>query len=158
MVGKYQGDFDLFGSGAIAAELKRQLGGKLEVLRRNLQVGSPLRREGDVYYLSGNAPHRGGEDQAYILFDAGHRALQVGLWENGKLGIHSTPGSAIAPPAKIRSLLDRSPPTDATAAPGQPWEIVPVDGRAPMALATAAAPPASKYVRERKSTRLNSSP
>src|SRR3546814_2642375 len=93
MVGKYQGDFDLFGSGAIAAELKRQLGGKLEVLRRNLQVGSPLRREGDVYYLSGNAPHRGGEDQAYILFDAGHRALQVGLWENGKLGIHSTPRS-----------------------------------------------------------------
>src|SRR3546814_16970617 len=74
----------------------------------------------DVYYLSGNAPHRGGEDQAYILFDAGHRALQVGLWENGKLGIHSTPGSAIAPTAKIRSLLDRSPPTDATAAPGQP--------------------------------------
>src|SRR3546814_6579385 len=100
MVGKYQGDFDLFGSGAIAAELKRQLGGKLEVLRRNLQVGSPLRREGDVYYLSGNAPHRGGGDQAYILFDAGHRALQVGLWENGKLGIHSTPGSAIAPPAR----------------------------------------------------------
>src|SRR3546814_1728287 len=93
---------DLFGSGAIAAELKRQLGGKLEVLRRNLQVGSPLRREGDVYYLSGNAPHRGGEDQAYILFDAGHRALQVGLWENGKLGIHSTPGSAIVPPAKNR--------------------------------------------------------
>src|SRR3546814_1614589 len=84
--------------------------------------------------------------QAYILFDAGHRALQVGLWENGKLGIHSTPGSAIAPPAKIRSLLDRSPPTDATAAPGQPWEIVPVDGRAPMALATAAASPAIKYV------------
>src|SRR3546814_11750585 len=77
MVGKYQGDFDLFGSGAIAAELKRQLGGKLEVLRRNLQVGSPLRREGDVYYLSGNAPHRGGEDQAYILFDAGHRAPPV---------------------------------------------------------------------------------
>src|SRR3546814_6155291 len=43
-------------------------------------------------------------------------------------------------------LLDRSPPTDATAAPGQPWEIVPVDGRAPMALATAAASPAIKYV------------
>src|SRR3546814_9318912 len=29
MVGKYQGDFDLFGSGAIATELKRPLGGKL---------------------------------------------------------------------------------------------------------------------------------
>src|SRR3546814_6893674 len=98
---------DLFGSGAIAAELKRQLGGKLEVLRRNLQVGSPLRREGDVYHLSGNDPPRGGEDQAYILFDAGHRALQVGLWENGKPGLTSTHGRAIAPPAKIRSLLAR---------------------------------------------------
>jgi hypothetical protein len=146
LVGKYQGDFDLFGSGAVAVELKRLLGGRLGVLRRNLQVGGPLRREDDVYYLSGNAPHRGGEDQAYILFDAGHHALQVGLWENGKLQIHSTPGSAIAPPADIRKLLDKSPPSDAVASPGRPWEILPVDGRPPIALATAAASPAIKYI------------
>src|SRR3546814_19230573 len=107
MVGKYQGDFDLFGSGAIAAELKRPLGGKLEVLRRNLQVGSPLRREGDVYSLSGNAPHRGGADQAYILFHAGHRALQVGLWATGKQGLDSTPGSANATPQQIRTPHDQ---------------------------------------------------
>src|SRR3546814_13166242 len=74
MVGKYQGDFDLFGSGAIAAERKRQPGGKLEVRRRNLPVGRPLRRDGEVAYLSGNAPHTGGGAQATSLFDACKRA------------------------------------------------------------------------------------
>lgn len=139
LVGKYQGDFDLFGAGSAAAALKSLLGSKLAVLRGNLQVGGPLHREAGVYYLSGNAPHQGGEDQAYVLFDAARHALQVGLWERGKLKVYATPGKRIAPPADIRRMLDESPGQGAAAAPGQPWEILPVAGRPPIALATAAA-------------------
>src|SRR3546814_2088425 len=64
MVGKYQGDFDLFGSGAIAAELKRPPRSKADVDRKSVQVGSPLRRYGDLYYHTGHPSPPGGPHQA----------------------------------------------------------------------------------------------
>lgn len=144
MLGKYQGDFDLFGVGPIAADLKQLLGKQLEVLRRNLNVASPLAREGQVYYLSGNAPHRGGEDMAYVLIDATRHAVQVGLWEHGKLRVYAPTSGRIAAPAGIRKLLARSPQESAVAAPGQPWQTRSITGRAPLALALVAASPSIK--------------
>lgn len=139
LVGKYQNDFDLYGKGSIAADLKNLLGTKLDALRRNLDVAGPLQREGAVYYLSGNAPHQGGEDMAYVLFDAARHAVQVGLWEHGKLRVYAPPGGRIAPPADIREMLDRNPPEDAVAAPGVPWQTRPIAGHAPVAVAVVAA-------------------
>ncbi len=139
MVGRHPGEFDLFGTGPIAAASKRLLGTRLDVLRRNLDVAGPLARDGHIYYLSGNAPHRGGEDMAYVLIDGAQHAVQVGLWEHGKLRVYAPPGGRIAPPGEIRQLLDRSPPESAVAAPGVPWQIRSIDGRPPLALALAAA-------------------
>lgn len=146
MVGKYPGDFDLFGSGPIAAELKRLPATALGSLRRNLTVASPLAREGRVFYLSGNAPHRGGEDMAYVLIDDAHHAVQVGVWERGKLTVYAPPGGRIAPPLKIRQLLARSPPESTLAAAGVPWQTRSISGRAPLALALAAASTSIKSV------------
>jgi hypothetical protein len=42
---------------------------------------------GNLYYIMGNASHRGGEDQAYVLIDSTKRAVQVGPWEQGKLTV-----------------------------------------------------------------------
>lgn len=139
MVGKHQGEFDLFGTGPIAAALQRLLGTRLAVLRRNLDVAGPLAREGQVYYLSGNAPHRGGEDMAYVLIDGANHAVQVGLWEHGKLRVYAPPGGRIAPPGAIRHLLERSPAESAVAGPGVPWQTRSIAGRPPLALALAAA-------------------
>lgn len=98
-----------------------------------------MQREGTVYYLSGNAPHQGGEDMAYVLFDVARHAVQVGLWERGKLKVYAPPGGRIAPPADIRKLLDRSPPESAVAEPGVPWQTRPIAGHTPVAVAVAAA-------------------
>lgn len=140
-LGKYPGEFDLFGAGPIAAGLRTLLGKRIAVLRANLQVAGPLQRDGAVYYLSGNAPHRGGEDMAYVLIDATHHALRVGLWQGGKLGTYATPGVAIATPAEVRKMLGANPPANAVAAPGPGWQARPIAGRTPLALGVAAASP-----------------
>lgn len=139
--GKYPGDIDLFGTGQIAIALRSLLGPKLAVLERAMNVTGPLRRQGSIYYLSGNAPHRGGMDQAYILMDAARRTVEVGLWEKGKLTVHSATGTRMAPPAEIAQMLMRSPPETAIPAPGLPWETRPLQGRTPLAFVSAAASP-----------------
>jgi hypothetical protein len=122
MLGKYLFEFDLFDAGNIAGQLRQMLGRRLAVLRKNLDVSGPLQREGTVYYLSGNAPHLGGTDQAYILLDVSRHAIQVGLWQRGSLRVWVAPGPRIALPAELRQLLAQSPPEHAVAmAPRRRW-------------------------------------
>lgn len=147
MLGRYPGGqqtdaIDLFERGSVAAALRALLGTKLPALRSNLTAASPLQRQGPVYYLSGNAAHQGGVEQAYVLIDPAQRAVQVGLWEKGKLRVFApTTGGRIPLPADIQALVERSPPETATALPGSPWELLPVAGRAPVAHVAAAASP-----------------
>ncbi len=137
-------NIDPFDNGAIASALRALIGQKMAVLQQNMSVTGAIKRLGSVYYTSGNAPHQGGMEQAYILMDANRRTVQVGLWERGKLTVYAPPSGRIALPADIQKLLNQSPPEEAIAAPGKPWEIVPVDGRAPLAYVDAAASPSIK--------------
>lgn len=140
--GSYSRDnIDLFDKGAIAAALRAALGGKMAVLKANLATVGPLERQGNLYYIVGNAPHRGGEDQAYVLIDAAKRAVQVGLWEKGKLTVYAPASGRLPVPPDIRKMLDNSPGETANAAPGTPWEVLPVQGRAPVAYVEPAASP-----------------
>lgn len=147
LVGKYPGSYakdniDLFDKGAVAAALKARMGPKMAALRTNLLAVSPLQRAGNYYYLSGNAQHQGGVEQAYIMIDPARRAVQVGLWERGKLTVYPSASGVRLPIApEIKTLLDKSPPETAVPLPGTPWEVVPVQGRAPMAYVSAAASP-----------------
>ena len=146
MVGRYPGSYaenniDLFHKGAIAAALRAALGEKMSVFETNLSTVTPLQRHGNLYYIMGNAPHRGGEDQAYVLIDATKRAVQVGLWEQGRLTVYAPESGRLSEPLEIREMLARSPGETANAAPGTPWEILPVQGRAPVAYVEAAASP-----------------
>lgn len=147
LVGKYPGEYskdniDIFDKGAVAATLKTLLGPKMAVFQKNLSAVSPLQRAGRYYYLSGNAPHQGGVEQAYLMIDPARREVQVGLWERGKLTIYSPPSGARLPVAPdIKKMLDNSPPETAVPLPGTPWEVVPVQGRAPIAYVSAAASP-----------------
>jgi hypothetical protein len=147
LVGKYPGEYskdniDIFDKGAVAAALKTLLGPKMAVFQRNLSAVSPLERAGRYYYLSGNAPHQGGVEQAYLMVDPTRREVQVGLWERGKLTVYSPPSGVRLPVAPdIKKMLDNSPPETAVPLPGTPWEVVPVQGRAPIAYVSAAASP-----------------
>ncbi len=147
LVGKFPGSYaadniDIFDRGAIAAALKALMGPKMPILQANLSVAAPLGRAGNIYYLTGNAQHQGGVEQAYVLVDPSRRAVEVGLWERGKLTVYS-PGRAgrLPLPPAVRTLLDNSPPETAVPLPGTPWEVVPVAGRAPLAYVSAAASP-----------------
>jgi hypothetical protein len=149
MVGRYPGNYsrdniDLFDRGAIAGALRSMLGAKMAVLEANLATITPLGRQGNIYYVSGNAPHRGGEDQAYVLIDPTRRVVQIGLWEKGKLTVYAPPGGRLSEPADIIKMLANSPGETANAAPGTPWEVLPVQGRAPVAYVEAAASPSIK--------------
>lgn len=147
LVGKYPGSYakdniDLFDKGAVAAALKARMGPKMPALRANLSVVSPLQRAGNYFYLSGNAEHQGGVEQAYIIIDPTRREVQVGLWERGRLTVYSPATGRRLPVAPdIRKMLDNSPPETAVPLPGTPWEVVPVQGRAPIAYVSAAASP-----------------
>jgi hypothetical protein len=146
LVGRYPGTYaedniDLFEQGAIAAALRSLLGGKMEVLKTNLSTVGPLERRGNYYYIYGNAPHRGGEDQAYVLIDGARRTVQVGLWEQGKLTVYAPASGRLPVPPDIQRFLDNSPGETANAAPGTPWEVLPVQGRAPAAYVEPAASP-----------------
>ena len=140
---------DLFDKGAIAEALIGVLGAKMAVLEANLATVGPLERHGNLYYISGNAPHRGGEDQAYVLIDPARRVVQVGLWEKGKLTVYAPAGGRLPEPPAIRTMLANSPGEGANAAPGTPWELLPVDGRAPVAYVEAAASPSIKSIVKR---------
>ncbi len=147
LVGKYPGEsskdnIDIFDKGAVAATLKMLLGPKMAIFQRNLSAVSPLQRAGRYFYLSGNAPHQGGVEQAYLMIDPARREVQVGLWERGKLTVYSpASGTRLSVAPEIKKMLDNSPPETAVPLPGTPWEVVAVQGRAPIAYVSAAASP-----------------
>ena len=147
LVGKYPGEYskdniDIFEKGAVAAALKILLGPKMAAFQTNLSAASPLQRAGRYFYLSGNAPHQGGIEQAYLMIDPARREVQVGLWERGKLTVYPPASGTRLPVApEIKKMLDNSPPETAVPLRGTPWEVVPVQGRAPIAYVSAAASP-----------------
>src|SRR3546814_16374746 len=52
------------------------------------------------------------------------RAVQVGLWERGKLTVYPPATGGRLPVApEIMTLLDKSPPETAVPLPGTPWEV-----------------------------------
>ncbi len=95
----------LLDSSTVSDDLARLLGDKLAVLKTNLQTASPLERQGQLIFASGNKPHEGGSDAAYILIDPATKALEVGLWQRGELSTYKTPGSSIAKPKDIQTLI-----------------------------------------------------
>ena len=145
-IGKFQSDsdpngIDLLTSGPIADAIRSRLGRKMDLLASNLSAISSLQRQGSLYWVTGNAPHQGGVEQAYVLLDANRRAVQIGLWEKGKLTVYAPQGGRLPVPQDIARLLMDSPPEDAVPLPGTAWEVVPVQGRAPMAYVDVAASP-----------------
>ena len=92
----------------ISSDLEALLGDRTAVLKSNLETSSPLEREGSTLFTSGNKAHEGGSDAAYLLIAPAAKAIEVGLWQKGKLSVYKTPGSHIAKPGDIRTLISNS--------------------------------------------------
>ena len=92
----------------IAADLRALLGDKHSVFLANMQVQSPLQQDGDVLFTSGNKQHAGGSDQAYLLIHPQTKALEVGLWEAGKLTTYKTDGSNTRKPQDVQTMISNA--------------------------------------------------
>jgi hypothetical protein len=104
LVGKYPADSKLFEDSPIVPALKALLGDRFETFKFNTQTSGPLQKDG-VLFVTGNKPHNGGSDQAYLLVDPATQAMEVGLWEAGKLSVFTTPGATLTKPKDVQTML-----------------------------------------------------
>jgi hypothetical protein len=141
VAGSFDVPYDMFDRGEVAAALKALLGARIGALKNNLSVTGPIGRQGAIYYISGNAPHLGGEEQAYVLMDSARKQVQVGLWEKGKLTVYAPPQGRLPVPTALNPLLAQSPPEDAVALHGTPWEVINTSDGMPLATVDAAGSP-----------------
>ncbi len=77
----------------------------MALLRANSAVAAPLTRADGVLYTSGNRAHAGGSDAFYLLIDPASGAMEVGLWQDGRLETLKTPNANIAKPADVRTMI-----------------------------------------------------
>jgi hypothetical protein len=64
----YPAEIGLYQTGAVAEALRQLLGSKFAVFQQNMQVSGPLSRD-QLLFVSGNKPHEGGREMAYLLLD-----------------------------------------------------------------------------------------
>lgn len=107
-IGKYPSQTDLLDNSVLTGPLKALLGPKFDAFKTNLKVESPLQQDGDILYLSGNKPHQGGSDAAYLLVNPQTKALEVGLWQAGKPEVLKTPGSELRKPTDIQTMISNA--------------------------------------------------
>lgn len=103
-VGKYPADLKLFEQSVLVAPLKSLLGDDFDDFVENMSVAGPLSRDG-VLYATGNKPHEGGSDAAYLLVDPKAEKLEVGLWEDGKFKSYTSPGALLARPKDVKTMI-----------------------------------------------------
>lgn len=104
-VDKYAHETDLLTKSIIVPDLRKLLGKKFKTLDQNLEVQSPLSKDGNVLYLSGNMAHQGGSDGAYLLIETQSKSLEVGLWENSQFKVYRA-GEKISKPDDIKQMFE----------------------------------------------------
>lgn len=107
-VGSYPAEIGLYQTGVVADALRQLLGNKFAVFQQNMQVSGPLSRD-QLLFVSGNKPHEGGSEMAYLLLDSPSRQLEVGLIEQGRLTVYRS-GPALYRPAEISTMLGNISP------------------------------------------------
>ncbi len=107
-VGKYPRDIGLFETSPITGDLKALLGDEFDIFKTNMEVQGTLSEEGGVLWTSGNKPHEGGSDAAYLLIDPAAEQLEVGLWHDGDFHTYTSPGAAIPKPTDVQTMIDNA--------------------------------------------------
>jgi hypothetical protein len=108
-IGKYPRDIGLFETSAIGDDLQALLGDDFDTFKTNMEVQGSLTEEDGVLWVSGNKPHQGGDEAAYLLIDPAAEQLEVGLWHDGRFRTFTTPGAAIAKPVDVRTMIANAP-------------------------------------------------
>ncbi|RJF93516.1 hypothetical protein D3876_04125 [Sphingomonas cavernae] len=104
-VGKYPADLNLWENSVLVAPMKALLKDDYDDFVERVQVSGPLGKEGGVLFVSGNKPHEGGSDAAYMLADPATQRLEVGIWDDGKLKAYNSPGALLTRPKDVRTMI-----------------------------------------------------
>ena len=101
-VGHYRSDGDFLQQGLMAERLRQLTGASYPIVLRNLQVAGPLRKEGQVFYVTGNRQHEGGINAAAVALDASSQTLRVWLLHEGRAIVMEDPGASFDWPAEVK--------------------------------------------------------
>ena len=104
-VGQYQVDADFLQQGPLAERLRQLTGASYPIVLRNLEVAGPLRKEGQVYYLTGNRQHEGGINAAAVALDAGSQTMRVWLLHERRAIVMEDPGAQFDWPAEVTASI-----------------------------------------------------
>lgn len=89
----------------MAPRLQALLGPKLETFLANVQVKTPVMKDGGVFYVAGNKPHQGGIDGAVFIADPNTDTIEVVLFVNGKREDFKEGGRDVAFPPEVVTTL-----------------------------------------------------
>jgi len=109
--GTYPDAAVLWRSPLLAPRLEALLGPKFETFVENVQVRTPVMKDGGVFYVTGNKPHQGGLNNAVFLADPESDTIVVILVVNGVREDFKEHGRDIPLPAEVVTTLGnlRSP-------------------------------------------------
>jgi putative lipoprotein len=93
----------------LGARLDVLLGTKAGTFRENIDVHTPIMKDGGVYYCMGNRPHRGGLDNAVFLADPASDTIAVILFVNGAREEFKEGGREVAIPEEVKKTLEHLP-------------------------------------------------
>ena len=94
----------------VGARLDVLLGPKAAAFRKNIEVHSPLMRDGGIYYVTGNKPHQGGLEGAIFMADPATDTINVILFTNGTREDFKEGDRTIEPPDEVKTTLAGLPP------------------------------------------------
>ena len=103
--GSYPHTVHLWKEPVIQKRLEALLGTKLTAFLDNMQVQSPLMKDGGVFYVMGNKPHQGGLDNAFFLADPASDTLAVILYVNGARHDFNEGRREVALPAEVVTMI-----------------------------------------------------
>ena len=76
---------------AVQAELKRLVGNQLPKLMQNINVRGTIAFDGGSLVISGNSPHKGGEEEGVVCVSPHAPGLvEAGLYSRGKITVFGT--------------------------------------------------------------------
>jgi uncharacterized membrane protein len=104
--GVYPHSVQLWKDLAIGKRLEALLGAALPTFLANMKMQSPLMKDGGVFYVTGNAPHRGGLDNAILLADPATDTLEAILFVNAARRDFKEGGRDVALPAEVVKAIE----------------------------------------------------
>jgi len=104
--GAYPRTVHLWDEPVIHERLLALLGTAMPLFLEAMKVQSPLIKDNEIYYVTGNKPHRGGLDNAAFLADPASDTLAVILYVNGTRRDFKEGGRDVAIPKEVVAMID----------------------------------------------------